>query len=218
MVAFAIEPRRTAVLVVDLQNCFVENSPITIPSAHEVIAKLNRLTALYRAAGSTIIWIRHVVRPDHSDVGVLGRTIPPVANGMIDDGTTFAALHSSVAVQAGDIFLAKPLFGAFQATELETILRARGIDTVVIGGIATNFCCETTAREAHAREFKVLFLSDGTGTFALPFAGGVIPVEQMQRVTLATLAFGFAEVLSVAEACTKLSAALSPSDSSQLVA
>jgi ureidoacrylate peracid hydrolase len=219
MVAFAIEPRRTAVLVVDLQNCFIENSPITIPSALEVIAKLNKLTAHYRAAGSTIIWIRHVVRPDHSDVGVLGRTIPPVANGMIDDGTPSVALHPSVAVQAGDIFLAKPLFGAFQATELETILRARGIDTVVIGGIATNFCCETTAREAHAREFKVLFLSDGTGTFALPeFAGGVIPVEQMQRVTLAILAFGFAEVLSVAEACTKLSAAPGPSDSSQLVA
>jgi ureidoacrylate peracid hydrolase len=89
--------------------------------------------------------------------------MPPVAKGVIDDGTTSAALHSRVAVEAGDIVLAKPQFGAFHSTELETILRARGIDTVVIGGIATNFCCETTAREAHAREFKVLFLKDGTG-------------------------------------------------------
>jgi ureidoacrylate peracid hydrolase len=205
MVTFEIEPRKTAVLVVDLQNCFIENSPITIPSGYEVIAKLNTLSARYRIAGSTIVWIRHVVRPDHSDVGILGQTIPPVTHGMIDEGTTSVALHSSVAVHPGDIVLAKPQFGAFQATALETILRARAIDTVVIGGLATNFCCETTAREAHAREFKVLFLSDGTGTFDLPdTAGGVMPVEQVQRATLATLAFGFAEVLSVADACAKL--------------
>src|SRR5215472_4652737 len=70
--------------------------------------------------------------PDHSDVGILGQSVPPVALGVIDEGTTSAALHTGVAVQAGDIVLAKPQFGAFQATELETILRARGIDTVVI--------------------------------------------------------------------------------------
>src|SRR4029077_12859605 len=113
-----------------------------------------------------------------------------------------AALHPKVVVQAGDIILAKPHIGSFQATELETILRARGIDTVLIGGIATN-----SAREAHAREFKVLFLSDGTATIDLrDTAGGTIPADQVQRLTLATLAFGFAEVLSVAEACKKLSA------------
>src|SRR6478752_7589747 len=91
--------------------------------------------------------------------------------------------------------------------ELETILRARGIDTVLIGGIATNFCCDTTAREAHAREFKVLFLSDGTATIDLrDTLRGTIPADQVQRLTLAILAFGFAEVLSVTEACKKLPA------------
>jgi ureidoacrylate peracid hydrolase len=139
MVAFTIEPKKTAVIAIDLQNCFVENSPFAAPSALRVVAKLNALTARYRAAGSTIIWTRHVVRPDHSDVGLLGQTMPPVAQGVIVEGTKSAALHSSVAVQATDIVLAKPQFGAFHATELETILRARGIDTVVIGGIATNF-------------------------------------------------------------------------------
>jgi ureidoacrylate peracid hydrolase len=63
------------------------------------------------------------------------------------------------------------------------------------------------SREAHAREFKVLFLSDGIETFDLPdTVAGAIAAEQVQRVTLATLAFGFAEVLSVADACTKLPA------------
>src|SRR5712671_1203536 len=138
------------------------------------------------------------------EVGVL-ETVPPVAQGVIDDGAPSAALHPKVVVQAGDIILAKPHIGSFQATELETILRARGIDTVLIGGIATNFCCDTTAREAHAREFKVLFLSDGTATIDLrDTAGGTIPADQVQRLTLATLAFASAEVLSVAEACEKL--------------
>jgi ureidoacrylate peracid hydrolase len=191
MIAFTIEPKKTAVIAIDLQNCFVESSPFAAPSALQVVEKLNALTARYRAPGSMIVWTRHVVRPDHSNVGVLGRTMPPAAQGVIDDGTNSAALHSSVAVQANDIVLAKPQFGAFHSTELETILRVRGIDTVVIGGIATNFCCETTAREAHAREFRVLFLNDGTGTFDLAdTAGGVILVEEVRRTTLATIAFG----------------------------
>jgi len=205
MVEFSIEPRKTAVIAIDLQNCFVENSPYAAPSALRVVEQLNALTMHYRAAGSTIIWTRHVVRAYHSDLGVLGQTMPPVTQGVIDDGTASSALHPNVEVQAGDIVLNKPQFGAFSSTGLESILRARGIDTVVIGGIATNFCCETTAREAHAREFRVMFLKDGTATFDMPDTdGGVIPVTEVQRIAIATVAFGFGEVLSVADACMKL--------------
>jgi len=70
----------------------------------------------------------------------------------------------------GDLILAKPRLGAFHGTELEIILRAASIDTLLIGGIATNMCVETTAREAAVRDFRVLFLRDGTATFALPDA------------------------------------------------
>jgi len=58
----------------------------------------------------------------------------------------------------------KPRFGAFQGTDLELILRSRGIDTVIVTGVATNVCCDTTAREAAVRDFRVFFLSDGTAT------------------------------------------------------
>src|SRR5260370_5749885 len=148
MVTFAIEPRKSAVVAIDLQNCDVEKSPIAAPLGLQVVDKLNRLSARYRTAGSTIIWTRHGVRPDHSDVGILGQTVPPVAQGVIDDGAPSAALHPKVVVQAGDIILAKPYIGCFQATELETILRSRGIDTVLTGGIATNVCCDTTSPDA----------------------------------------------------------------------
>src|SRR5260221_7776750 len=108
MVTFAIDPRKTAVVAVDLQNCSVEKSPIAAPLGLQVVDKLNLLAARYRAAGSTIIWTRHAVRPDHSDVGILGKTVPPGAQGVIDDGAPSAALHPKVVVQAGDIILAKP--------------------------------------------------------------------------------------------------------------
>src|SRR6478672_11610791 len=77
MVTFAIDPRKSAVVAIDLQNCNVEKSPIAAPLGLQVVDKLNLLAAHYRAAGSTIIWTRHAVRPDQSDVGILGETVDP---------------------------------------------------------------------------------------------------------------------------------------------
>ena len=88
---------------------------------------------------------------------------------------------------------------------MEIMLRSRGIATIIIGGIATNVCCDTSAREAHARGFQVLFLSDGTATFdLLDCTGRVIKAEDVQQQTLATMAFGFAEVLSTEMLIAKL--------------
>jgi len=124
MASFSITPASTAVLGVDLQCCFVENSPIAAPMGLDVVRNVNRVAADFRAAGSTIIWTRHVVRPDHSNVGVLGLTVPPVLHGVIDDNAPSAALHSRVDVQPGDIVIAKHRFGAFEGTDLTTILRS----------------------------------------------------------------------------------------------
>jgi ureidoacrylate peracid hydrolase len=68
MVTFAIDPRKSAVVAIDLQNCNVENSPLAAPLGLQVVDKLNPLAAHYRAAGCTIIWTRHAVRPDHSEM------------------------------------------------------------------------------------------------------------------------------------------------------
>jgi len=103
-------------------------------------------------------------------------------------------------VDARDILLDKPRFGAFHGTDLELILRSRGIDTVIISGIATNVCCETTAREAMVRDFHVLFLSDGTTTFGMSNASAA----ELQKATLATLGSLFAQVLTVGEMVQKI--------------
>jgi biuret amidohydrolase len=206
IIRFALDPRKTAVIVIDMQNCFVEKSPFAAPAGMQVLERVNRVVAKYREHGSLIIFARHVVRKDHSNIGLLGDVLPPVKGGIIDEDRPTAALHTKLDVRVGDIVLAKPRFGAFLSTDLELILRSKAIDTVIIGGIATNVCCDTTARDASMRDFRVLFLRDGTATFDFPdVAGmGVVSAEDMQRAICTTLAFAFGEVLSCEEAIAKL--------------
>ena len=210
MVHFAVDPGRTALVIVDMQNCFVAGSPIAAPQGTQVAGRLNRLAAACRQADITVIWTRHVTRPDGSNTGLLGELIPPVADGIISDGAPPAAMHSLMDVRPGDVMVGKPRFGSFYGTDLEVILRSRGIDTLILGGINTNVCVDTTAREAAVREFRVLFLSDGTANFDLPDGGlGPASAAELQRTACAVMAFGFAEVVTVGQVLGRIPVAAS---------
>jgi ureidoacrylate peracid hydrolase len=204
MVDFAVVPERTALINVDMQNCFVEGSPISAPDGLAVLDRINRFAAVCRTAGILVIHTSHVLRPDGSNMGVLGEMAPPVKGGIINKGAESAALHKGLVVDARDILLDKPRFGAFHGTDLELILRTRGIDTVIISGITTNICCETTAREAMVRDFHAFFLSDGTATRGM----GNASAAELQKATLTTLGFLFAQVLTVDEMRQKISRAV----------
>lgn len=196
---FAVDPQRMALINVDMQNCFVHNSPIAAPDGLELLARINQLTAVCRTAGIPVIHTSHVLRPDGSNMGLLAE-IEPVKAGIINQGAPSAALHKDLVVDPCDILLEKPRFGAFYGTDLDMILRTRGIDTVIIAGIATNVCCETTAREAMVRDFRVFFLSDGTTTFGM----GDVTVAELQKATLATLGMVFAHILTLDEIIEKI--------------
>ena len=200
MVDFDVNPKRTALLNVDMQNCFVEGYPTSAPDGLVVVERINLVSAECRKAGIPVIHTRNVFRPDGSNIGILGQFDPHVKNGFLSEGSEAAALHKGLVVAPGDILLDKPRFGAFHGTDLELILRSRGIDTLIITGIATNVCCETTAREAAVRDFRVFFLSDGTATFGI---GELSPAE-LQRVTCATLGLLFAQVLTADEMLRKI--------------
>ena len=154
-----------ALINIDMQNCFVENSPIAAPDGIEILTRINRLAEVCRNVGALVVHTSHVIRPDGSNCGVLGEIVPPVNDGVINKGSLSAKLHNGLKVDRKDVLLDKPRYGAFHGTDLELILRSKEIDTIIISGIATNFCCETTAREACVRDFRVLFMSDGTTTF-----------------------------------------------------
>jgi nicotinamidase-related amidase len=200
VVNFDVVPGRTALINVDLQNCFVENSPIAAPDGLTILGRINRLAAACRKAGILVIHTSIVLRPDGSNIGVFGEFSPPAKAGILNKGTESAALHKGLLQDERDILLDKPRFGAFHGTDLELILRSRGIDTVIIGGVATNICCETTAREAAVRDFHVFFLSDGTATAAM----GDASAKELQKATCATLGFLFAQVLTVEEIIQKI--------------
>ena len=197
---FPVIPARMALLNVDMQNLFVENSPVAAPTGQKVLKQVNSLIEVCRSAGIQIIHTSHVLRDDHSNVGIMGEIVPPISLEMIKKSAPSSSLHADLNVTAEDILLDKPRFGSFQSTDLEMVLRTRGIDTIAITGIATNLCCETTAREANARDFRVFFLNDATATFPL----GEISAEEIQRITCATLGFAFAQVLSTAEMIRKI--------------
>ena len=199
MVDFTMVPERTALVNVDMQNCFVQGYPMSAPDGLAVLDRINRLAAACRDAGILVIHTSHVLRPDGSNIGILGE-INPVVKDILTKGAESAALHKRLVVDTRDILIDKPRFGAFQSTDLELILRSRGIDTVIISGIATSVCCETTAREATVRDFHVFFLSDGTATADMPGASAA----ELQKATQATLGFLFAQVLTVDEMIEKI--------------
>ena len=112
-----------------------------------------------------------------------------------------AALHERLVVDPHDILLDKPRLGAFHGTDLELILRARGIETVIIAGIATKSVVRRPLARHAVRDFRVFFPSDGTTTFGM---GGASAAE-LQKATLATLGFLFAQVLTIVEIIQKIS-------------
>ncbi len=203
MVDFEVVPKRTALVNVDMQNCFVEGYPISAPDGLAVLERINHLAAACRNAGILVIHTRNVFRPDGSNIGILGQFDPLIKTGILNQGSEAAVLHKRLVLDPHDILLDKPRFGAFHGTDLELILRSRGIDTLIITGIATNVCCETTAREAAVRDFQVFFLSDGTATFGI----GDLSRADLQRATCATLGLVFAQVLTTDEMIAKIAQA-----------
>jgi nicotinamidase-related amidase len=173
MAEFKLRLKHTALLNIDMQHFFVEGAP----AGHTVMRRINCLAASCRNASIPVIHTTHVFRPN----------VPNVEEAV--------ALHKGLTIDPGDIIFAKHHFGAFHASNLAEMLRARGIDTVIISGIRTNVCCEVTAWEALSRDFSVFFLSDGTATKEM---GGVSP-SVLQMATCATFNHLFGNVITVDE-------------------
>jgi nicotinamidase-related amidase len=203
MTDLAIDPSRTAVIDVDMQRCFVEDTPLAAPEGRAVLERVNTLVRACRDAGALVVHTRGWMRPDGADVGpVMAELVPPFIVELYTAGTASAELHPALDVDPSDLVLDKPRYGAFHATELELVLRGRGIDTVIVTGIATNVCCETTAREAAVRDFHVLFVGDATATRDM--AG--VDAATLHAATCATLSMVFARIVDTADVVQAVSA------------
>ncbi len=190
-----LDIRRTAVIVVDMQNIFCRpDGALYVPLARNIIGPIQRLTATARESGMPVVYLRHIVRGDGSDTGRF-KDMYPDADELFKRGTEGVEIVDELAPKPGDIVVDKLFYSGFHDTDLDTILRARDIHTVIICGTVTNVCCETTVRDAAHREYRVVFLSDANAPMDYPDMGwGAVSAEEIQRVTLTVVAYEFGQV------------------------
>lgn len=205
-VGFEIEPGQTALLIVDMTNDFLLPGALQeCPGGREIIEPLAALADDCRQAGIQVIYTTHVHQADGSDVGVMGSTFthlvgPDGRPRALIDGTPGVEVHEGLAPRLGELVLKKSRYSAFFGTALDEILRQHRIRTLVIGGVATNVCCESTARDAMFRDYQVIFLSDGNANRDLADVGwGAMSRDEIRRVVLTTLATAFCEVATVSD-------------------
>jgi biuret amidohydrolase len=209
---FEIIPGKAALLVIDVQNDFVApGAPYESVPGRDMVDHLNELFALAREHGIPVIFTAHHHRADGSDLGTVKYLHPLTATGAaLKEGTAGVELYPKLDVQESDYVVVKRRYSGFYATDLELLLRNLGVDTLVIAGVATNVCCESTARDAYFRDFKVVFLIDGNGTFDHPDVGwGAFSAEDVQAHTLTNIAMFFGDVATIEEVKERIRASAS---------
>ncbi len=208
MLDFPIIREKVALLLLDYQNdTRAAGGPMENPDSREILVpRAKKLAHFCRSKGIPVIFVCGVHRKDGSDAGIMAQIHAAVREkrAMVK-GTKGAEVYWDMDLQDGDIVVEKHRYSAFYATDLEMILRNKGIDTVIISGGGINIGCETTARDATNRDFKVIFLSDGNLGHDMPDVGwGPIPKDVIQKVSLSNMAYGFAKVMSIDELIAKL--------------
>ena len=167
---------RSALLVLDMQNYFLEPaSHAYIPSAQAILPGIQALVRAYRKLGLPVIFTRHLNTPQ--DAGVMQRWW----RDLIRPDTPLSEIETGLDSSQG-LVIQKSQYDAFYHTALEERLHQCQVSQVVISGVMTHLCCETTARSAFVRGFEVFFLIDGTATYNAEF----------HRASLLNLAHGFA--------------------------
>lgn len=171
-------------IVIDMQEHFRDGM------ADRILLELNRVIDLCHELLIPVIFTQH----GHSDPAAEEETNVLVkwwgAQGSIKYGSKAWHLLPELHRKQGDLFITnKTTYDAFHGTQLLQFLQHKGISHLIVAGVMTNCCCETTARSAFVNNFDVIFLSDGTATSSAEF----------HQATLANIGFAFGRVLTCAE-------------------
>jgi ureidoacrylate peracid hydrolase len=198
-----LDPGKTAHIIVDLQNGFMaEGQPVEIATAREIVPNVNAITEALREAGGLNVYIQYVIndaaKKDWSSwfKYFWNKGSRDTLDACFAEGAYGWQLWPGLDVQPSDLIVQKARFGAFVpgSSELHEILQARGIDTLIITGTATNVCCESTARDAMQMNYKVIFVADGNAA----------STDAEHNATLSNMASLFADVMTANEVVTCL--------------
>ena len=175
---------KAALLVIDMQTFFLDPaSPSFTCGGLAILPNLIKVIRAFRQAGRPVIFTRHVHHPDHLDAGIMGWWW----QGMCLEGSQESEVHQDISPERNEKVIFKHRYSAFYNTDLETVLRCLKVEDIVIAGIMTNMCCESTARDAYYRDYRVFLPADGMGSIT----------EEMHLASLLNLAFGFSWVTDV---------------------
>jgi ureidoacrylate peracid hydrolase len=210
-----LDPASTAVIVIDMQNAYaspggyVDKAGFDVGLAAGVIGKIARVLDTARAAGMPVVYLQNGWDADYVEAGTPGspnwhksnalktmRARPELAGSLLARGTWDYELVDALAPQPGDLRVHKPRYSAFFNSQLDAILRARGIRTLVFVGIASNVCVESTLRDGFHLEYFGVMLEDATHHLGPDF---------IQQATVYNVEKFFGWVSTTADFCTAVS-------------
>jgi ureidoacrylate peracid hydrolase len=203
----ALNPESTALIVVDLQNAFmVPGEMLANEHARDIVPNVNIIARAVRRRGGIVVFLRHTVsdEPRFKLTDWQARMVPRTADGdfQLRAGTFGHQLYAHLEILPRDLQVNKHRFSAFlpNSSDLDALLRERGIDTLIITGTITNVCCESTARDGNMLGYKVAFVSDATAALS----------DEEHNATLLSMATVFAEVRPTTGVVELLEAARAP--------
>jgi nicotinamidase-related amidase len=159
MSELSLDPKSTAIVMIDLQHAVVGRD-VKPHSAADVVERSKKLADAVRAKGGVVVFI-HVILSDFLSLNVdegmqMPKELPAEASDIVP----------TAGMQPGDLLISKKHWGAFAGTNLEQELRSRGVDTVVLTGIATNIGVESTLRQGTGLGFHFVVVEDACSTFS----------------------------------------------------
>lgn len=201
-----IDPRRCALLVVDMQNSFVKEGAghAWVPAAASTCPAIERLAAGLRSEGGAVVWVLNTFTAESVDSWSHFHRELSSARGFEVRSRAMAAGHEGHALyadlhpQPGDLTVLKTRYSAFVpgSSDLHDQLQIRGIDTVLIAGTATNVCCESTGRDAMMLNYRTVMVSDACSASTIA----------EHEASLCGFLLNFGDVLSVDEVLQALDA------------
>jgi ureidoacrylate peracid hydrolase len=194
----SLDPRRTALLVIDMQNAFVApGAPVEVPAARGIVPQINKLAAELRRRGVPVVWVLHENLKDGNNwSGFFDVFVAPekrtAAARALAAGSEMQQLFNEMKTEKIDLRVTKNRYSALisGSSSLQTVLKEKNIDTLLIAGTKTNVCCECTARDAMMLDFKVVMLSDCTAALS----------DEEHLATLENMIQQFGDVLTSDEA------------------
>ena len=192
----AIDPLRTAHLVIDLQNGFMEpGAPVEVPEARSIVDNVNRISAAVREGGGLNVFVRYTTPGEGDPAWPVFYERMGMASAAhkaaFTPGAHYWQLWPELHVRPEDAVIEKCRFSAFTpgASGLDAMLRGLGIDTVIVTGTLTNCCCESTARDAMQLNYRVLLAADANAALS----------DEEHAATLQIMAMVFADLHSTDE-------------------